>query len=359
MGTAKKAYLVLENGKIFEGVSCGCEGTAYGEVVFTTGMNGFQQTLTDPTYYGQIVTQTFPIIGSYGANEKDFESDKCHLNGYIVREMCDEPSNFRMDSTMNEFLKKQNVVGICGIDTRMLTRLIRENGVMNGAITTEEIDDKDSFVTKISAYKQTDGLKMTSIASPRMFKAENSTKHVALLDLGHKFYIKNKLNDMGCDVTVMPYDTIAEQISIVNPDGILISNGPGNPNEYAKIAANIKEIAELGVPVFGIGLGHQLLALANGGKVAKLKYGHRGENQPVIDIEWGRTFVTSQNTGFVVENIPENAELSHKSANDSGCEGLCYKNGNYSVQFYPDACETQTGTSYVFDKFMDLMGGKK
>ncbi|MDF2567583.1 MAG: carbamoyl-phosphate synthase small subunit, partial [Oscillospiraceae bacterium] len=334
---SKPAFLMLADGQIFKGCSMGACGTTIGEIVFATGMTGYQETLTDPSYYGQIVTQTFPLVGNYGTNDSDLESDKCFLSGYIVREHCEVPSNFRMKYTLDDFLKAQGVIGIYGIDTRRLTRTIREYGVMNGVITTEEITDKQDMLRKIADFSIKDAVKSVSCTQMKNTKAKQPKYHVALYDFGYKHNIERELLSRGCDVTVVPYNTTAEKIKELSPDGIMLSNGPGDPAENVEVIHNLKDIMALNIPIFGICLGHQLMALANGGKTEKLKYGHRGANQPVVDIDLDRTFVTSQNHGYAVvgESIDEKiGVVSHKNANDGTCEGVKYKNTPaFTVQF--------------------------
>lgn len=356
----KKAYLLLANGVMLEGKSMGYEGTTIGEIVFTTGMTSYQETLTDPSYYGQIVTQTFPLIGNYGTNSEDYESDKTYLNGYIVREHCTLPSNFRCEKDLNSFLKEHKIVGICDIDTRHLTRIIRESGVMNGMITTEGIKDKEETLKRINEFTIKDAVKTVSCKENKYFKATTEHKYdIVLFDYGYKHNIMRELCKRGCNVTVVPYDTTAEQVKALNPDGIMLSNGPGDPAENVKVIDNLKDILALNIPLFGICLGHQLLALANGANTKKLKYGHRGANQPVIDYALDRTFITSQNHGYAVmsETIDESVgKVSHVNANDKSCEGIAYKNSKAStVQFHPEAKGGPQDTSYLFDRFLSMI----
>lgn len=356
----KKAYLMLADGQVFEGRSFGAEGTVIGEVVFTTGLTGYQETLTDPSYYGQIVTQTFPLIGNYGVNSQDSESAKSYVSGYIVREWCNQPSNFRCEGNVNDFLKEHNIIGIHNIDTRRLTRLIRETGVMNGVITTENVyEKKDELLEQVKAYSVKDAVKSVTDSERHTYSAESPKYKVALFDFGYKRNIRQELVKRGCEVVVVPAYTTAEEIKELAPDGIMFSNGPGDPAENTEIIANIREIQKLGIPIFGICLGHQLMALANGGKTEKLKYGHRGANQPVIDLESGLTYVTSQNHGYAVvgDSIPaEVGHVSHINANDKTCEGIRYTAVNArTVQFHPEAHGGPLDTAYLFDEFIDTM----
>jgi carbamoyl-phosphate synthase small subunit len=359
----KKAYLLLENGQMFQGKSIGVKGTTIGEIVFATGMTGYQETLTDPSYYGQIVIQTFPLIGNYGTNKQDVESDDTYLKGYIIRELCELPSNFRCETTLGDYLIKHNVIGISDIDTRALTRIIREYGVMNGMITTEEITDQAKALEQIKTFTIKDAVKSVSCKEKSYHPVKNATHEVVLFDFGYKRNILRKLNNLGCNVTVVPYNTTAEEIKTLNPDGIMLSNGPGDPAENVEVIENLKEIIKLQIPIFGICLGHQLMALANNGKTKKLKYGHRGANQPVIDLKIDRTFVTSQNHGYAVEGDsidPAIGEVSHINANDKTCEGIVYHNTKaFTVQFHPEACGGPLDTSYLFDRFIGMMDGKE
>ena len=357
---SEKAYLMLANGQVFEGKSLGAKGTVIGEVVFTTGLTGYQETLTDPSYYGQIVTQTFPLIGNYGVNHEDNESARSYVTGYIVRESCDMPSNFRCEGNIKDFLTENNIVGISGIDTRSLTRIIRETGVMNGVITTENIfADKENLLEKVRAFKIKNAVKSVTNSEILTYSGESPKYKVVLFDFGYKRNIRQELVNRGCEVIVVPADTTAEQVKEINPDGIMFSNGPGNPAENVQIIENIKEIQKLGITIFGICLGHQLMALANGGKTEKLKYGHRGANQPVIDLESGLTYVTSQNHGYAVigESIPsEIGHVSHINANDKTCEGIRYTAVNaFTVQFHPEAHGGPLDTAYLFDEFISAM----
>lgn len=353
----QKAYLILENGTIFEGKSFGKTGETVGEIVFTTAMTGYLETLTDPSYYGQIVVQTFPLIGNYGVIPSDFESKKSYVNGYIVRDWCQEPSNFRCEGVLDTFLKQQNIVGLYGIDTRALTKIVRESGVMNGKIVME--GETDFGLTELKKYKIIKAVENTTCDEPEVFKPEGEAKRkVCLLDLGAKRNICRELVKRGCEVTVLPATTKAEQIFSYNPEGIMLSNGPGDPAENVEIIEEIKKILDKQIPTFGICLGHQLLALANGAKTEKLKYGHRGANQPVKDLKTGRVYITSQNHGYAVVNdsVGDNAELRFVNANDGTCEGIDYKSSPaFSVQFHPEACGGPLDTGFLFDKFIKLI----
>ena len=362
-----QAYLILANGTVLTGKSIGAEGTTVGEVVFATGMVGFQETLTDPSYYGQIITQTYPLIGNYGMNSEDMESTRIWARGYIVREACTAPSNFRCEMTLDAFLKKNNIIGIEGIDTRSLTRTLRESGVMNGAITTEfdpnaEPEKMAALMPAIQGYAVTEAVKSTTCAAPMTFeptaepKDGGSVLHVALLDLGCKNNIVRCLQKRGCRVTVLPGTTTPEELAALKPDGLMLSNGPGDPAENTEIIANIRKMLDTGIPAFGICLGHQLTALAAGAKTSKMKYGHRGANQPVTDFATGRTFITSQNHGYAVlgGTLPAGVgRVSHVNANDKTCEGVEYMQWNcFTVQFHPEASGGPRDTEFLFDRFI-------
>ena len=368
-----QSYLILANGQVFRGQSIGCPGTTIGEVVFATGMVGFEETLTDPSYYGQIITQTYPLIGNYGMNSEDVESGKIWAKGYIVREACKTPSNFRSEETLDAFLKKNGIIGIEGVDTRSLTRTLRESGVMNGAITTEfdpdaEPEKKAALMPAITAYAVTEAVAAVTCAAPKTFEPTTNVidgrevetpLHVALLDLGCKNNIVRCLQKRGCRVTVLPGTATAAELAALNPDGLMLSNGPGDPAENVGIIANIKQMLDTGIPTFGICLGHQLTALAAGAKTCKLKYGHRGANQPVTSPAKQRTFITSQNHGYAVmaDTLPETVgKMSYFNANDGTCEGMDYFKWNcFTVQFHTEANGGPKDTEFLFDEFVKRM----
>lgn len=397
-----KACLVLANGLVFEGRSFGAEGIIIGETVFTTGMNGYLETLTDPSYYGQIVTQTFPLIGNYGDIKKDYESSKCNLRGYIVRQWCEEPSNFRCDGDLDSYLKSQNIIGLYDIDTRRLTKILREVGVMNGMLISGNSKDaleafaalkdekkKTALLEKIKSYKIEKAVESvtgsaTGVEEPADVVFSESAKYrfvpvtadgtkindekeamkagkgkkVVLWDFGAKANIRRELLKRGLEVVTVPCSYTAEQIMALNPDGVMLSNGPGDPAENAGIIAEIKKLLKTGIPIFGICLGHQLLALANGAQTMKLKYGHRGANQPVKYTKTGRVYITSQNHGYAVKNdcLPEGAVQSFVNTNDGTCEGLIYtKIPAFSVQFHPEACSGPLDANFLFDEFVTLI----
>ena len=350
-----KRYLTLEDGTTFVGEGFGAAADAVGELVFTTGMCGYIETLTDPSYAGQIVVQTFPMIGNYGIIQSDFEG-KCAVRGYVVHEWCDTPSNFRAAGDLDAYLRSVGVPGIAGIDTRALTRILRECGTMNATIT----DEVPADLAAVRAYAVTDAVAAVTCAAATVYPAEGETRHrVALLDFGAKRNIIRSLTARGCTVTVYPASTPAADILAAAPDGVMLSNGPGDPAENTAIIAEIGKL--LGrVPVFGICLGHQLMALAVGGSTVKLKYGHRGVNQPARDLVGGRTYITSQNHGYAVvgDSLPL-GEVRFVNANDGTCEGIDYPALRaFSVQFHPEACAGPRDTAFLFDRFCDLMKGE-
>lgn len=353
----QKAYLILENGTIFEGKSFGCAGEAVGEIVFTTGMNGYVETLTDPSFYGQIVVQTFPAVGNYGVMFSDVESDACHLKGYIVREWCQEPSNFRCEGILDTFLKEKGVIGLYGIDTRALTKIIRENGVMNGKIVTGEKAELN--LSELKGYRITDAVLNTTTKEEKTYVPEGEVKHkVCLIDLGVKNSLRNELVNRGCEVTVVAATTSFERIKELGAQGVMLSNGGGDPAENKELIETVKKICDAKIPVMGVCLGHQVLAISQGAKTEKMKYGHRGANVPAISTKTGKTFITTQNHGYTVlsETLPEGANVSFKNANDKTCEGIEY---DYmpavSAQFIPESCGGPLDTGFLFDSFVEMM----
>lgn len=355
----EKAYICLANGKIFEGTRFGAGGDITGELVFTTGMGGYIETLTDPSYYGQIVMQTFPLIGNYGFIDEDCESAKSFVSAYIVHEKCDCPSNFRCNSTLEEYMKKNSIIGVYGVDTREITKIIRESGVMNATICS---NPKDFSIEKTQEYKIEGAVEAVSVKRPYPVACENPKHNVVLIDYGKKENIVRELTKRNCNVAVMPSSTKAEDILKLNPDGIMLSNGPGDPDDNKECIEELKRLIGK-KPIFGICLGHQLLALSMGAKTEKLKYGHRGVNQPVKNLETGRTYISSQNHGYAVinETVEEiGGEISYINANDGTNEGINYPDKKaFSVQFHPEACSGPHDTRFLFDKFINMMGGNE
>ena len=353
----KTGYLVLENGKVFRGERFGADGEMTAEVVFTTGMTGYLETLTDRSYWGQMVVQTFPLIGNYGVIPADFESDAIGPCAYIVKNWCQAPSNFRSEGSLDTFFKEKGVIGLSGIDTRTLTKIIRETGVMNGKIT----DDPSTVdFEELKAYRVTGAVKASSTPERYVVKPEGEVKKkIALLDFGLKRNIYRELVNRGAEVTVCPCTTTAKEIQELGVDGIMLSNGPGDPAENTEIIANLKEICKLNIPLFGICLGHQLLALAHGFKTEKLKYGHRGANQPVKNLETGRVYISSQNHGYAVVGSSIDSGVAKElfvNVNDGTCEGIRYTDcPAFSVQFHPEACGGPLDTQALFDEFFAMM----
>lgn len=355
----EKAYLVLSSGKIFEGQRIGAKGDSVGEIVFTTGVEGYIETLTDPSYAGQIITQTFPLIGNYGVIEEDFEG-KTAAKGYVVRELCDTPSNFRCRYELNKYLEDNNIPGIAGIDTRELTRIIREKGCMNAAILSAPPTEAD--MQAIENYAVSGVVDQVGITEEKLFPSDGAVKYkVTLIDYGAKLNIVRSLCRRGCTVTAVPHTYTAEQILETSPDGIMLSNGPGDPSENTFCIEQIhKLIGKL--PVFGICLGHQLTALAMGGKTVKLKYGHHGANQPVRKDDGSRTYITSQNHNYAVvaESLKGVGHELYSNANDGSCEGMEYPGKKcFTVQFHPEACGGPKDTEFLFDRFIDMIKEEK
>ncbi len=355
-------YLTLQDGLCLPGKPFGAplRRDVTAEVVFTTAMTGYVETLTDPSYYGQMVVQTFPLIGNYGVCPSDFESGAVHMSAYLVREWCPAPSNFRSRMDLDSFLKQQNIPGVYGLDTRFLTRRIRERGVMNGLLSREKPDD--SQVTALSRWSIENAVEKVTIDKAESFPAPLPLYHVVLMDFGAKRNIIRRLHAHNVSVTAVPANASCEDILALSPDGVMLSNGPGNPAENPSVVAELAKLMGSGVPVFGICLGHQLLALAAGAKTEKLKYGHRGANQPVKDLSDGHTYITSQNHGYAVtcESLPADAALRFINLNDGTCEGIRYRDfPGLSVQFHPEACGGPRDTEFLFDEFLEMMKGRR
>lgn len=350
-----KAYLVLADGTVYEGEGFGASGEAIGELVFTTGMEGYLETLTDPSYAGQIIMQTFPLIGNYGVIEADFEG-ACHARGYVVRECCDTPSNFRSQGALDAYLKAQGVPGICGLDTRAITRRIRERGVINAMICSEIPEN----LNLLQEYSVRGVVAAASCKHTDVYPSAGETKYrVALIDYGAKRNIVRELQKRSCEVTLLPSSVSAQKILTMHPDGLMLSNGPGDPEENTYCIAQIAAL--LGkLPIFGICLGHQMTALAAGGRTEKMKYGHRGANQPVKDAEGVRCYITSQNHGYaVVSDSVRAGKIRYINANDGSCEGIDYPELNaFTVQFHPEASAGPHDTAFLFDRFISMMGGE-
>jgi carbamoyl-phosphate synthase small subunit len=356
----KQRFLVLEDGTIFKGYRFGSDKEITGEIVFNTAMTGYQETLSDPSYTGQIITFTYPLIGNYGINRDDFETLNPTLKGMVVREACEQPSNFRNMASLDETLTSYDIPGIDGVDTRQLTRKIREHGVLKAAFVNEE-----AAIPAIIESLKTEVFPTDEVVQVSTKTAYVSTGHdlrVVLIDFGKKENIVRELNLRGCDVTVMPYNTTAEEIIRLRPDGVMLSNGPGNPEDVQSGINMIKGI--LGkVPFFGICLGHQLFALACGAETFKMKFGHRGANHPVKNLATGKIEITSQNHGYAVD--PESVKatelvITHTALNDGTVEGLRHSHlPAFSVQYHPEASPGPHDPNYLFDDFIALMKEQK
>lgn len=344
-----KAKLILENGVVFEGKAFGYLKECVGEVVFNTGMTGYQEVLTDPSYYGQIVTMTYPLIGNYGINLEDLESKEPKVRGFIVREKCQYPNNFRCELELETYLAQNKVLGLDGIDTRALTKILRNNGTMKGIIVLDNSDLED-VKDKLEAFSNRDAVSIVS--TNEKYEISGEGKKVAIIDFGIKQNIIRNFVKRGCNVTVFPYDFKAEEVLEINPDLVFLSNGPGDPEDMGEAVNEVKKIVGK-KPIVGICLGHQLLALTLGGETKKLKFGHRGCNHPVKDLINNRVHITSQNHGYYVATLPENMEITHVSMNDGTVEGMKHKElPIFSVQFHPEACPGPKDSEYIFDEFM-------
>lgn len=370
----KIAKLALEDGTVFTGTSLGAAGTTTGEVVFNTSMTGYQEILTDPSYRGQIVTMTYPEIGNYGVNEEDVESYQPHLAGFVIRNLSEVHSNYRSTSDLDSYLKSNNIVAIQGIDTRSLVKHIRSQGAMKGAISTEVIDD----AKLVEAAKASDSLVGRDLVK-EVTPAESSdwqttlsgwwamrndagkntgqSPHVVAMDFGMKYNIARHLIDQGCRVTIVPATATADEIMALSPDGVFLSNGPGDPEPLTYAIETIAAL--LGkAPIFGICLGHQLLSLACGAKTFKLKFGHRGANQPVQETETGKIEITTQNHGFAVdpESVPQDLEITHFNLNDNTVAGVRHlKHPAFGVQYHPEAAAGPHDSQYLFGRFRQLI----
>lgn len=393
-----KAFLILEDGTVFEGTHIGADREIISEIVFNTSMAGYLEVLTDPSYAGQAVCMTYPLIGNYGICKDDMESLKPWPDGFIVHELSRIPSNFRCDMTIQQFLEENQVPGIAGIDTRALTKILREKGTMNGMITTNENYDFAQIQPRLKAYTTGKVVERVTckekyVVKPTLKLEENGPLSgaarfdkdsyekgvreprptlvkelngaglkVALMDFGAKANIAHSLAERGCEVTVFPALTPAEEIIAMQPDGIMLSNGPGDPKECTSIIEEIKKLYATDIPIFAICLGHQLMALANGCDTHKMKYGHRGGNHPVKDLATGRVYISSQNHGYVVDTDkldPKVAVPAFINVNDGTNEGLAYTGKNiFTVQYHPEACPGPQDSRYLFDRFIRMMKGE-
>lgn len=369
------AKLALADGTIYTGTAFGASGEVFGEVCFNTSMTGYQEILTDPSYCGQIVTMTYPLIGNYGINTQDIESSKLSIRGFVVRELCREPSNFRATKSLDEYLREANVIGIEGIDTRALVRRLRIRGAMTGVLSTTDLDDA-SLIQKAQSspdligrdlvlevmpakpFEWTEGLNPLTFHTATPPSPESGKQlHVVAIDYGMKWNILRHLKDLGCRVTVVPGTSTAEEVLAYKPDGVFLSNGPGDPRPLTYAVETIQGL--LGkVPIFGICLGHQLMGLACGAEIYKLKFGHRGGNQPVLNRDNGRVEITSQNHGFAIstDSLPSCLDVTHINLNDQTVEGLRHKElPAFCVQYHPEASAGPHDSSYLFQQFRQLM----
>lgn len=356
-----KAVLALEDGKVFTGQSFGAVTEQWGEVVFNTGMTGYQEVLTDPSYAGQIVVMTYPLIGNYGINREDYESRRSFVRGFVVREYCDHPSNWRAGYRIGEFLAKEGVPGISGVDTRALTRHLRSYGTMRGYIAAGDVNPEE-LVGRARTSPQLSGLNLVDeVATGENYTLAGGGPRVVLVDLGAKHNIVRKMRDRDCTVIVVPPKTAANEINALSPDGVLFSNGPGDPVDVPAAIETARQLTGK-VPLFGICLGHQVLGLALGGKTYKMKFGHRGANHPVKDMRTGRVYITSHNHGYSVDEaslVGLDVDVSHINLNDNTVEGIRHqKLPIFAVQYHPEASPGPHDSDYIFDQFMDIMRGE-
>lgn len=375
--TSRPAKLALANGTVFTGIAFGAEGEVHGEVVFNTSMTGYQEILTDPSYSGQIVTMTYPLIGNYGINTEDVESRSLFLRGFIVKELCESPSNYRSTEPLDAYLKRHGIIGLQGIDTRSLVRQIRTQGAMKGILSTTDLDDA-SLLKKVTNAPGLVGQDLVQGVMPKENSEWNASlsplgrpadfvsgaertdgPHVVAIDYGMKLNIARYLRDIGCRVTIVPGTATAGEILALNPDGVFLSNGPGDPEPLTYAIETIRGLIGK-KPIFGICLGLQLLGLAFGGTTYKLRFGHRGANQPVLDRRTGKVEITSQNHGFAVDadSLPDDVEVTHINLNDQTVEGIRHKTlPVFGVQYHPEAAAGPHDSHYLFREFLELMEG--
>lgn len=353
---AQTRYLILENGKMFSGKSFGAVKECMGEVVFQTSMCGYLETLTDPNYYGQIVVQTFPMIGNYGVIPSDLQSDLVYPSAYIVREWCEVPSNFRSMGELDAFLQEKGIPGLYDLDTRELTKYLRDNGTMKGCVCDEP--DVAAAQEKMKQYRLQNAVAAVANLSQETATPETPCCKLVLWDFGSSSSLLTQLLQRGCQVIRMPYSATAQEISRLNPDGVVLSDGPGDPAENVGVISELALLCEKNIPILAVGLGHQLLALSQGGETEKLKYGHRGANHPCKCLPNGRVYVTTQNHGYTVSNVPlpRGSRVIFSNLNDGSCEGLEYHNiPAFSVQFQPQDEGGEQDTSFLFDRFLSLL----
>jgi carbamoyl-phosphate synthase small subunit len=365
MNLSKKAILVLEDGRAFHGESFGAEGESFGEMVFNTSMTGYQEILTDPSYAGQIVAMTYPLIGNYGVNEEDTESRRPWVEGFVVRESSRVASNWRSTETLDSYLKRHKIVGVERIDTRALVRHIRDKGAMRAGISSIDTDEKTLLEKVLESPKMKNRELASSVTTDESFDfpADAPEKfHVVAYDFGVKTNSLREFAKMGCKITIVPAETSADEVLALKPDGIFLSNGPGDPASMKKTVAEIKKLTEENVPMFGICLGHQILGQVFGGSTYKLKFGHRGGNQPIMDLTTGKVEIAAHNHGFAVEakSLPADVEITHVNLNDQTVAGLRHKSlPVFSVQYHPESAPGPHDSEYLFRRFIDLMEKEK
>lgn len=357
-----EGLIYLEDGTVFKGQGFGAPGTAVGELVFNTSMTGYQEILTDPSYKGQMINMTYPLIGNYGISEDDNESDSIHALGLIVKDLCETPSNSMCVKTLTQWLNENGVPGVYDVDTRKITKIIRKNGTVKCLISTEGVSISEAKELCNKTVLKNDWMKEASVKEKTVIKAPGNTEktyRVAVMDFGVKANILNSLKKRGCELILYPYGTAAEEILADIPDGILLTNGPGDPEEATEAIEEVRKLIRSEIPIFGICMGHQILALAFGGKTYKLKYGHRGGNHGVYDKETKRSYITSQNHGYAVDHesiILKGLEVTHLNLNDGTVEGMEHRDlPIFSIQFHPEASPGPTDTAYLFDKFISLL----
>lgn len=359
-----RAALILENGAVFRGMSIGGTEDRACEMVFNTSMTGYQEILTDPSYAGQGIIMSYPLIGNYGINHEDNESSRPWAECFVVRHLADRGSNFRCEGNLNDYLKQHHITGIQGVDTRALIRILRSQGTMNGMITCAEHFSVEECLAPIRSYRVQGTVERVTRKETEIFKPEGETRfRVALMDYGAKKSMIDGLRRRGCEVTACPAHTPAKTLLAGGFDGIMLSNGPGDPADNVEMIREVRALYESDIPMFAVCLGHQLMALAAGAETEKLQYGHRGGNHPVRDVDTGRVFITSQNHGYVVkrESVdPAVAEVTHVNVNDGTVEGMRFKKRNvFTVQFHPEAAPGPMDTKYLFDRFVAMMGGTR
>jgi carbamoyl-phosphate synthase small subunit len=365
MNLSKKAILVLEDGRAFRGLAFGAEGECFGEMVFNTSMSGYQEILTDPSYAGQIVAMTYPLIGNYGVNEEDTESRRPWVEGFVVREASRIASNWRSTETLDSYLKRHRIVGIEHIDTRALVRHIRDKGAMRAAISSTDLDEKNLLEKVLASPEMKNRELASSVSVDETFDypaAEKERFHVVAYDFGVKTNSLREFSKFGCKITVVPAETPAEKVLEMKPDGIFLSNGPGDPASMKAVVEQIKKLTEQNVPMFGICLGHQILGQVFGGETYKLKFGHRGGNQPIKDLTTGKIEIAAHNHGFAVEaeSLPDNVEITHVNLNDNTVAGLQHKTlPVFSVQYHPESAPGPHDSEYLFKRFIELMEKQK